>query len=272
MGGVSFRDGDVVISTRSKHGTTWVQMICALLVFRTPYLPAPLADLSPWLDWLGAPRDEVVARLEGQDHRRFIKTHTPLDGLPLDPRPTYVVVARHPLDAAVSLYHQGANLDRARIAELTGNPEVHPPRPPLAQWLAEWVDADPSPHDELDGLPGVVHHLTDAWARRDEANIVLVHYADLLADLDGEMTRLATTLELPPPTPDLVAAARFDAMRARADDLVPDTGRILRDRLAFFRQGGSSRDEVSADLVTRYEARAAALAPTDLLTWLHRPT
>ena len=199
--GFAFRDGDIVISTRSKHGTTWVQMICALLVFRTPDLPAPLAELSPWLDWLGAPRDEVVARLEAQDHRRFVKTHTPLDGLPIDPRVTYVVAGRHPLDAAVSLYHQGANLDRARIAELTGNPEIHPPRQPMADWVAAWVDADPSPQDELDGLPGVVHHLTDAWARRAEPNVVLVHYADLLADLDGEMTRVADVLCAAAPDP-----------------------------------------------------------------------
>lgn len=270
--GFPFRDGDIVISTRSKHGTTWVQMLCALLVFRTADLPAPLSELSPWLDWLGAPRDEVVARLERQQHRRFIKTHTPLDGLPFDPRATFVVVGRHPLDAAVSLYHQGANLDRARIAELTGRPEVHPPRLPLGDWLAEWIDADPSPQDELDGLPGVLHHLADAWARRDEANVVLVHYADLLADLDGAMTHLAAVVELSPPIPDLVAAARFDAMRARADELAPDAGGILRDRQAFFRQGGSSRADLPADLVARYEARAAGLAPPDLLTWLHRPT
>jgi hypothetical protein len=40
--GFPFREGDIVISARSKSGTTWMQMICALLVFRTPDLPAPL--------------------------------------------------------------------------------------------------------------------------------------------------------------------------------------------------------------------------------------
>src|SRR4028118_1066483 len=117
-----FRAGDIVISTRSKHGTTWVQMICALLVLQTPDLPRPLAELSPWLDWLGTPRDEVFEALEAQTHRRFIKSHTPLDGIPSRPDVTYIVVARHPLDAAVSLYHQSDNLNRARIAELTGAP------------------------------------------------------------------------------------------------------------------------------------------------------
>lgn len=109
--GFPFRGGDIVISTRSKCGTTWAQMICALLVFQDPQLPAALSELSPWLDWLLVPRAEVIARLERQQHRRFIKTHTPLDGIPLDPRATYLVVARHPLDMAVSLLHQGDNLD-----------------------------------------------------------------------------------------------------------------------------------------------------------------
>ena len=91
----AFRDGDIVVSTRSKHGTTWVQTILLLLIHQDPDLPAPLAELSPWLDHLVEPRGEVVARLEGQAHRRVIKTHTPLDGVPLDARVTYVVAARH---------------------------------------------------------------------------------------------------------------------------------------------------------------------------------
>src|SRR5687768_11314107 len=77
-----FRADDIVISTPPKCGTTWTQMICALLIFRTPDLPAPLAKISPWLDMQLTDRDETVAALEAQTHRRFIKTHTPLDGLP----------------------------------------------------------------------------------------------------------------------------------------------------------------------------------------------
>jgi aryl sulfotransferase len=78
-----FRQDDIVISTRSKSGTTWVQMICALLVFQSPELPAPLGRISPWLDMLAAPREEVVGRLQAQQHRRIVKTHTPLDGVPI---------------------------------------------------------------------------------------------------------------------------------------------------------------------------------------------
>ncbi|MEV7328911.1 sulfotransferase domain-containing protein [Micromonospora sp. NPDC093244] len=276
--GFPYRAGDIVISTRSKSGTTWMQMICALLVLGTPELPAPLNHLSPWLDWLAEPRDVVYRRLAAQQHRRFIKTHTPLDGVPLDPRVHYVVVARHPLDMAVSLYHQAGNLDRARLAELTGQAAPAGPareRLPVERWLASWIDRETDPRAELDSLPGVLLHLNDAWARRHEPNVELVHYDDLLADLEGEMRRLAGRWGLEVPVerwPELVEAATFGRMRERADRLAPDTLGVLRDRRAFFRQGrsGQGRHLLDASGLARYHRRTAALAPPDLLAWLHR--
>jgi aryl sulfotransferase len=68
--GFALRDGDIVVSTRSKHGTTWVQHILLLLIHRDPRPTVPLVELSPWLDHLVEPRAEVVGRLEAQDHRR----------------------------------------------------------------------------------------------------------------------------------------------------------------------------------------------------------
>jgi aryl sulfotransferase len=270
------RVGDIVISSRSKTGTTWVQMICALLIFRTPQLPAPLAQLSPWLDHLIVPPEQVYARLTAQDHRRFIKTHTPLDGIPLDSRATYIVTARHPLDMAVSLYHQGDNIDRARLRQLTCQPEPASPPPlrqPLHEWLLEWIANDADPREYLDSLPGVMWHLSDAWARRNEPNVLLVHYDNLSADLEGQMRWLAGQLGIAVPAqawPSLVQAAMFENMSARADTLVPTAG-ILKSNAAFFRRGtsGEGRQILSDEEVAAYYARAAQLAPTDMLTWLH---
>lgn len=268
-----FRPGDIVISTRSKSGTTWMQMICALLVFRTPELPRPLADLSPWLDWLGTPRDDVYRQLECQTHRRFIKTHTPLDGLPLDDRATFIVVARHPLDMAVSLYHQGNNLNRPRISELTGAPVDEPVERDLPTWLRQWIAWDGDPRQHLDSLPGVFAHLTDAWRRRHQPNIELVHYDDLVADLPGEMKRLADALAIDPVLiDDLASAATFDAMKERSELLAPDAAGVLKDRRLFFRRGrsGSAAEILTTDDMAAYLKRAAALAPDDLIEWLHR--
>lgn len=260
--GVVFRDGDVVISSRSKHGTTWLQMITLLLIHQTPELPAPLAELSPWLDHLVEPRETVIARLTAQPHRRVIKTHTPLDGIPLDPRVTYLVPARHPLDAAVSLYHHSANIDRHRLRQLVGMPPAtSTPRPPLHEWLAAWIDHHPDPRDALDSLPGVLRHLSDAWARRTTDNVELIHYADLADDLDGQMPRLADRLGIAVPAklwPALVHAAGFDQMRARAAQLAPDPVGILRDPAALFRHGVNGD---ATDVLTPSNSSATTAAP-----------
>ncbi len=279
--GFPFRDGDIVVSTRSKSGTTWMQWICALLVFGGPDLPRPLAELSPWLDWEVEPRDDVVARLDAQRHRRVIKTHTPLDGLPLDERATFVVVGRHPLDAAVSLYHQGDNLDRARLAQLTGSapPSSEPggsgeARPSIDAWLRQWIAWDGPAAERLDSLPGMIHHVADAWARRDRSYVVLVHYDDLSADLPGEMGRLAARLDVDvgaDEVRELAGHATFAAMRERATALVPDRLGVLREPSRFFRRGtsGAGQDLLTPAELADYRRRVARLAPQEVVAWLH---
>jgi hypothetical protein len=105
--------------------------------------------------------------------------------------------------------------------------------------------------------------------------VVLVHYADLSADLGAAMRRIAARLHIDVPEtvwPDLVDAAGFARMRERADDLAPDPAGILKDRGVFFRRGGSGagRELLSAAEFAHYLARTATMAPSDLLSWLHR--
>ena len=266
--GFPFRDGDIVISTRSKTGTTWVQMICALLIFGEPQLPAPLGRLSPWLDHLVTPREKVFALLAAQQHRRFIKTHTPLDGLPLDPRVSYLVAARHPLDMAVSLYHHHANIDKESLRRQIGGPEppARPPQPePLHEWLLWWIGSDTGPAGDLDSLPFLMWHFAGAWARRLEPNILLVHYANLCADLDGQMRWLAGRLGINIPVDDwpaLVRAATFENMSRNADQLVPAPG-LFKSNAAFFRRGrsGAGHEILSSAEIARYHARVSGMAP-----------
>lgn len=268
---VGLRGGDVIVSTRSKHGTTWVQAILLMLVHGTE-LPGSLTALSPWVDHVVEPIDDVVRRLDAQPHRRVMKSHTPLDGLPADPHVHRVVVARHPLDAAVSLYHQGDNLDRARIAELTGTPVTDvADRPGPGEWLRRWVREEADPRQRMDSLDGVLHHILDAWRRRDDQGVVLVHFADLRDDLDGEVRRLARAVGLGH-DPAIARAATFDSMRRRADRLAPDTLGVLRDRNRFFRSGrsGEGLASVTDEDLAHYRRRVGAVLPGDLDEWLHR--
>lgn len=273
--GFAHRADDIVISTRSKSGTTWLQMICALLVFRDPELPAPLAEISPWLDWDVEPAGATQQRLAQQNHRRIIKTHTPLDGLPLDRRVTYLVTGRDPLDAAVSMYHHLANIDRVRVAELRGRSGKVAGSVAIEDWLAGWVGDDEPPETRLESLRGTLHHVGDAWERQGTLNVTMVHYQDLIDDLEAQMRRLAGVIGVGVPEvlwPRLVKAATFDSMQARADRTVPQQLGVFTSNRAFFRSGrsGEGRVLLSDDELAAYERRAAGLAPAELLEWLHR--
>ena len=242
-----------------------MQQICLSLVHGTPELPAPLGELSPWVDWLIEPEAALFSRLNAQPGRRVVKTHTPLDGVVIDPRATYVVVVRDPLDMAVSLYHQGDNLDRERIAELTGRPASAPsPRPPLSEWLVRWTMRNVDPMEFMDSLAGVVHHAADAWARRDDEQVLVVRYEDLVTDLEGRMRWLSDRLDTavdPHVWPSLVAGASFASMRAAAPERTPGQRGVLKDPAAFFRRGtpGAGREVLSAGDVAAYERKVRDL-------------
>lgn len=281
-----FRPGDIVISTPPKCGTTWMQMICALLIFQEPVLTQPLSVHSPFLDVLARARRDVVADLEAQRHRRFIKTHTPLDGLPLDASVTYICVGRDPRDAALSLENHRKNFDLASfmatwdaapaIDGANSEPMDMLPRPDSAWqrfWL--WVDDDTPPIGRA-SLRGMLHHLQTFWDAPDGVDVVLLHYDDLRTDLEGQMRALADRLGITVPErhwPALVNAASFDEMRARAALTAPDAhDGVWRDNQRFFNRGtsGQWRDLLDDDDLRRYRARANAIGPCDVVDWVHR--
>ena len=282
--GFAFRAGDIVISTPPKSGTTWTQMLCALLIFDRPRFPAPLDEVSPWLDMCLRPLAEVAAALEAQTHRRFIKTHTPLDGLPLHPDVIYLVVGRDPRDVAISFEHHAANLDFDRFLALrsaaVGNEDLAeflerplPSEDPIERFRAFVADETP-------GIPpslaSVLQHLDTGWQRRHEPNIALVHYADLQADLACELLRLARVLGIPcspERARELAPEASLARMRERAADVTPSGSQgTWKDVHAFFRTGGSGEwcARLSAADLAAYEARVAALVAPDLAAWAHR--
>jgi hypothetical protein len=279
----AFRPGDIIISTPPKCGTTWTQMLCALLIFDGPTFPAPLDQVSPWLDMCLRPLAEVTAALAAQTHRRVIKTHTPLDGIPLHPEVTYLVVGRDPRDVAISWEHHAANVDFARFLELraaaVGNEDLAelPARPvpsadPVERFRA--FVADETPGGSVT-LASMLQHLDTGWQRRRDANVALFHYADLTADLAGELLRLARVLGIPCSPEracELAPEASLARMRERSAEVTPNASKgTWKDARAFFRSGGTGewRARVSAADLAAYEARVAALVGPDLAAWVH---
>ena len=81
---------------------------------------------------------------------------------------------------------------------------------------------------ETEGYPfwSVLHHAQSWWDYRHLPNILFVHYADLLADLEGGSRRIARFLEIDPPAdawPVIIRNCTFSEMKARGAALMPQT-------------------------------------------------
>jgi aryl sulfotransferase len=281
--GFPLRKGDVIITSPSKCGTTWMQTLVGTLLLGDGGIDRPMGLISPWLDMLTRNRQELFDLLDAQEHRRFIKTHTPIDGLPSDDQVTYLAIVRHPLDAALSNRDHAANEADGRIAELraaaSGDVDLSdlPPRDPphdAAEFLRWWIDCDyPSTGTGLNSLADFAHHAAGYWELRHEPNVHLFHYADLQAHLAREVGRLAEALGVELDADSHAAAVRaagFEAMRSRASLLAPDAhAGMWRSDADFFRQGGR-RDWASLltpDEITAAEAKLVDLAGPDAARW-----
>ena len=104
------RAGDIVVNTPPKSGTTWTQAILAMLIAADPEIDAQTSMKSPWIDICSRPLEDVMARLEAQDYRRQVKTHTPFDGLPYWNELRYIAVYRHPIDVHFSMRKHVRNM------------------------------------------------------------------------------------------------------------------------------------------------------------------
>ena len=277
------RATDVVIATYPKCGTTWMQRIVDLLIFQTPE-PRPIMEVSPWLDRrFPEPVDALTARIEAQDHRRFVKSHLPFDGLPIHDEVKYIHVARDGRDACLSFHNHALGftpqmldaLDRAGLEDETvgrAYPRfVADPAHHFRRWLSE--GAVPG-HEDGSPAPSFFHFEQSWWDQRQRANLLLVHYNDLKADLAGEMRRVADFLDIsvaPDLWPELVAAAGFRAMRR--------DGTVLLGKVAAIFQGGSShffhqgtnqrwRGVFADDDLALYDAKAAAQLSPACAQWV----
>jgi aryl sulfotransferase len=279
----TFRPDDVVISTPSKCGTTWMQAIVGMILFDRIDLGQPISAISPWLDMLINTDDEVFGLLERQTHRRFIKTHTPLDGVPRHPSVTYVAVIRHPLDVALSDRDHSANerTDHAIALRMAASGPVDPdiaateeaPDEP-ADYLRWFIINDVQPTGSGPyGLADYCNQIRTYWEARDAPNVHLFHYTDMMTDLDREMRRVAALLSVSIDEelwPMFVEAAGLESMRSRAADTAPnaDTG-MWHSPERFFHAGGTRNwaSLLDGDDLAHFETRLRSLAG-DAADWV----
>lgn len=266
----AFRDGDVVVASYAKSGTTWVQQIVGQLIHDAGEA-VPIRDLSPWLDYRLTPPD-VLERLEAQAHRRVVKTHLPLDALTFSPRARYLYIARDGRDVAMSLHHHHAEGNALWYQLLNADPEAGPPMPrpdpDVRRYVRHWL--------ENDGAPFWPYFANVAgwWAARDLPNVKLIHFNALKHDLEGQVRAIADFLgcDLPPARlPAILEHCGFGYMKAHADLVAPLGGRIFEHGAqAFMHEGvnGRWREVLTEADSADYEARALAALGPECAAWL----
>lgn len=262
------RPGDIFVCTPPKCGTTWMQTIVASLLWPEGDVPGPVIAVSPWIEAEFIPLEPMLAALEAQQHRRFMKSHTPADGVPYYETASYIVVGRDGRDAFMSMCN---HLERFRddLRESL-NEAVREAGVPLM----------PSWNGDVHGffqawMAEAFHcrHIASFWELRQRPNVLFVHYNDLKADLEGEMRRVAAFLGLEVPEPrwkEVVERCRFESMRARGDQIGPFDQVFDGGVEGFIFKGtnGRWRGVLSPEELAAYDRHVAGLLAPEAAAWM----
>ena len=267
-----FRDDDIIIGTYAKAGTTWVQQIVAQLLFDGAEDLAT-AEMSPWMDLRVPPKEVKLPLVAAQTHRRFLKTHLPVDALVFSERAKYVYIGRDGRDVLWSMYNHHAKANEAWYEALNETPgRVGPPidKPPesIKQYYHDWLDGDGYPWWPF------WQNIQSWWAIREMPNVYLLHFANLKSDMPEAIRRLAEFLNIPineEKWDDILTHCSFDYMKANASKSVPLGGAFWDGGARTFIHKGTNgrwRDVLSADEIAKYERRAMEELGKECARWL----
>jgi len=256
------RVGDIVVSTPPKSGTTWTQSILALLISSDPNVDAQTSMKSPWIDIKFRELSEVMARLEAQDHRRQVKTHTSFDCIPIWNELRYITVYRHPIDVHFSFRKHRANM-KSEIGELA---ILEDPSESFRCFLED--DTDHA------SFSAIIDHYRCTLKREPRDNFLRLHYRDMLRDLDHTFDLIAAHVSLmhpPAVMAELVKAATFENMKSNADRFAPSAGQeFWKNDAGFFDSASSNKWEgqlTESDLES-YDTRISELLTPSERNWL----
>ena len=266
-----FRDDDVVIATYGKSGTTWMQQIVGQLIFNGRE-DVDIHDLSPWVDLRIIPQEAIDA-LEHQTHRRFIKTHLPVDALVFSPKAKYIYIGRDGRDAAWSLFNHHINATDDYFTAFNETPGRVGPRlergeADVVSFYRNWISGDGFPYWPF------WENILSWWNIRNLPNVMLIHFDDMKADLPSAVRRIADHLDIAADDAlinRVTAHSTFEFMKANATRMAPRGGVMWNGGATTFINKGTNgrwRDHLSAAEATEYERLAVEKLGKPCAAWL----
>jgi aryl sulfotransferase len=211
--------------------------------------------------------------IEAQTHRRFLKTHLPVDALVYSPKAKYIYIGRDGRDVVWSMYNHHATANEAWYDALNNSPgRVGPPieRPTddIHRYFLDWFERNGHPFWPF------WENIRSWWEVRELPNLLLLHFSDLKADMPAQIRRIATFLEIridEAQWPAIVKHCSFEYMKANATKSVPLGGAFWEGGAQTFIHKGSNgrwRDVLSAEESAAYEQRAERELGAECANWL----
>ncbi len=267
-----FRDDDIIIATYAKSGTTWVQQIIAQLLFNGEE-GLEVAEMSPWMDLRVPPKEIKLPEVEAQTHRRFVKTHLPVDALVFSEKAKYIYIGRDGRDVLWSMYNHHTTANDVWYEALNDTPgrvgpAIEKPVSSIRQYYHEWLDGNGYPFWPL------WENVRTWWAIRNLSNVHFIHFANLKTDMPGEIRKIAAFIETPideEKWESILLHCSFDYMKANATKSVPLGGAFWDGGAQSFIHKGTNgrwRDILEKDESLKYEVRATEELGKECAHWL----
>ena len=268
-----FRDDDIIVGTYQKAGTTWVQQIIAQFVFNGETEGMPVGDISPWLDLRLPPLEAKLPDIIAQKHRRFLKTHLPVDALVYEPKAKYIYIARDGRDIVWSLFNDHHALNNVFYDGIASLPNFGPllPRPEtedVREYFLAWLAGDGHPFWPF------WENIRTWWETRNLPNMYFLHFQNLVDDLEGTMRKIAAFLDIPIDESKwdlMVHHCGFDYMKKNATLSTPLGGVIFTggaDSFIFKGINDRWRDTLNKADIEAYEGRALVEVGPECAHWL----
>ena len=269
---IQFRDDDIIIATYAKSGTTWMQQIICQLLFDAQEGMA-VSEMSPWVDLRIPPKEIKLPMIEAQTHRRVLKPHLPVDAHVFSRKCKYIYIARDGRDVVWSLYNQHLNANDAWYDALNNTPgrvgpPINPPAGTAPEYFKNWLDNDGEPFWSF------WENTRSWWAIRDLPNVLLVHFADLKADMEGQIRRIADFIDTPVDGAVMERVLKhcsFDYMKTNAVQSVPLGGAFWEGGAKTFIYKGTNgrwKNTLPQSVSDRYEQKSVEQLGEACAAWL----
>lgn len=259
--------GDVVISSGAKQGSTWMQNIVHQIRTGGDAEFEKIDEVCPRLENVEYPGQSDRERLERFEKNAFsqypfrvLKTHLAPPEFPFHSQVKYIIPVRNAKDTLVSFYHY-RNSTTEEFQALWGGRPHHFPSFDVCfdcylYFKSYWT-------------------LINAWLPyRHAENVLFIHYTDLKQDLEGNLKRIASFLDVKIPSeqwPDIVEKCGFQWMKKNSSKFEPRVLNVpIINKGRMIRKGkiGDSVNWFTAKHEARWEAIHKQLLPDEAIrTW-----